>query len=79
MSRIWRAFGLRLIASETCQSCNEPLLVDKVRDIVGLCLNPPRHALALCVDEKSQLQALSPAEQRSADSSDAPTQGSSQG
>ena len=59
MSRIWRAFGLRPHRSETFQLSNDPLLVDKVRDIVGLYLNPPHHALVLCVDEKSQIQALS--------------------
>jgi transposase len=58
VSRIWRAFGLRPHRSETFQLSNDPLLVDKVRDIVGLYLNPPHHALVLCVDEKSQIQAL---------------------
>src|ERR1700687_1338477 len=59
VSGIWRAFGLRPHRSETFQLSNDPLLVDKVRDIVGLDLNPPHHALVLCVDEKSQIQALS--------------------
>ncbi len=59
VSRIWRAFGLRPHRSETFQLSNDPLLVDKVRDIVGLYMNPPHHALVLCVDEKSQIQALS--------------------
>src|ERR1700687_3582536 len=59
VSRIWRAFGLRPHRSETFQLSNDPLLVDKVRDIVGLYLNPPHHALVLCVDEKSQIQGLS--------------------
>ena len=45
MSRSWRAFGLRPHRSETFQLSNAPLLVDKVRDIVGLYLNPPHHAL----------------------------------
>ena len=45
VSRIWRAFGLRPHRSETFQLSNDPLLVDKVRDIVGLYLNPPHHAL----------------------------------
>src|SRR6266853_1773408 len=58
VSRIWRAFGLRPHRSQTFQLSNDPLLVDKVRDIVGLYLNPPDHALVLCVDEKSQIQAL---------------------
>jgi AAA domain-containing protein len=59
VSRIWRAFGLRPHRSETFQLSNDPLLVDKARDIVGLYMNPPHHALVLCVDEKSQIQALS--------------------
>jgi len=59
VSRIWQAFGLRPHRSETFQLSNDPLLVDKVRDIIGLYLNPPHHALVLCVDEKSQIQALS--------------------
>jgi transposase len=59
VSRIWRAFGLRPHRSQTLQLSNDPLLVEKVRDIVGLYLNPPHHAIVLCVDEKSQIQALS--------------------
>ncbi len=59
ISRIWRAFGLKPHRSEGFQLSNDPLLVDKVRDIVGLYLDPPHHALVLCVDEKSQIQALS--------------------
>jgi transposase len=59
VSRIWRAFGLRPHRSETFPLSNDPLLVDKVRDIVGLFMNPPHHAIVLCVDEKSQIQALS--------------------
>src|ERR1700758_5217999 len=59
VSRIWRAFGLRPHRSETFQLSNDPLLADKVRAIVGLYLNPPHHAVVLCVDEKSQIQALS--------------------
>ncbi|HUN87920.1 MAG TPA: IS630 family transposase [Terriglobales bacterium] len=58
ISRIWRAFGLKPPPSEGFQLSNDPL-VDKVRDIVGLYLDPPHHALVLCVDEKSQIQALS--------------------
>lgn len=58
VSRIWRAFGLQPHRSETFQLSNDPLLVEKVRDIVGLYMNPPDHALVLCVDEKSQIQAL---------------------
>ena len=58
ISRMWRAFGLRPHRTETFKLSTDPLLVDKVRDIVGLYLNPPDRALVLCVDEKSQIQAL---------------------
>jgi transposase len=58
ISRIWRAFGLQPHRSETFKLSRDPLFIDKVRDIVGLYLNPPDHALVLCVDEKSQIQAL---------------------
>ena len=56
--RIWQAFSLRPHRSETFKLSTDPLFVDKVRDIVGLYLNPPDRALVLCVDEKSQIQAL---------------------
>jgi transposase len=56
--RIWRAFGLQPHRLETFKLSSDRLFVDKVRDIVGLYLNPPNHALVLCVDEKSQIQAL---------------------
>jgi transposase len=58
VSRIWRAFALQPHRSETFKLSRDPLFVDKVRDIVGLYLNPPDRALVLCVDEKSQIQAL---------------------
>jgi transposase len=58
VSRIWRAFGLQPHRSETFKLSKDPLFVDKVRDIVGLYLSPPDKALVLCVDEKSQIQAL---------------------
>ena len=58
INRIWRAFGLQPHRSETFKLSPDPLLIDKVRDIVGLYMNPPDHALVLCVDEKSQIQAL---------------------
>lgn len=58
ISRIWHAFGLQPHRSETFKLSNDPLLVDKVRDIVGLYLNPPTHAAVFCVDEKPQMQAL---------------------
>ena len=56
--RIWRAFGLQPHRAETFKLSTDPLFVDKVRDIVGLYMDPPRKALVLCVDEKSQIQAL---------------------
>src|SRR5215467_4817434 len=58
ISRIWRAFGLQPHRSETFKLSKDPLFIEKVRDIVGLYLNPPDRALVLCVDEKSQIQAL---------------------
>jgi transposase len=58
ISRIWRAFSLAPHRSETFKLSKDPLFIDKVRDIVGLYMNPPEHALVLCVDEKSQIQAL---------------------
>ena len=58
ISRIWRAFALQPHRRETFKLSSDPLFVDKVRDIVGLYLNPPDKALVLCVDEKSQIQAL---------------------
>ena len=56
--RIWRAFSLQPHRSETFKLSTDPLFVDKVRDIVGLYLDPPDRALVLCVDEKSHIQAL---------------------
>src|SRR6202162_5356164 len=56
--RIWRAFGLQPHRADTFKLSPDPQLVDKVRDIVGLYMNPPDHALVLCVDEKTQIQAL---------------------
>jgi transposase len=58
VGRIWRAFSLQPHRSETFKLSTDPLFVEKVRDIVGLYLNPPERALVLCVDEKSQMQAL---------------------
>ena len=58
ISRIWRAFGLQPHRTETFKLSKDPLLIDKVRDIVGLYMHPPDHAVVLCVDEKSQIQAL---------------------
>lgn len=58
ISRIWRAFGLQPHRTESFKLSPDPLLIEKVRDIVGLYMNPPDHALVICVDEKSQIQAL---------------------
>ena len=58
ISRIWRAFGLAPHRVETFKLSKDPLFVEKVRDVVGLYLDPPERALVLCVDEKSQIQAL---------------------
>lgn len=56
--RIWNAFGLQPHRSETFKMSTDPLFVDKVQDIVGLYLSPPNRAIVLCLDEKSQIQAL---------------------
>lgn len=56
--RVWRAFGLQPHRQETFKLSADPLFIDKVRDIVGLYLAPPTKAMVLCVDEKSQIQAL---------------------
>lgn len=58
ISRIWRAFGLKPHQTEVFKLSPDPQFIDKVRDIVGLYLNPPDAAVVLCVDEKSQIQAL---------------------
>jgi transposase len=58
ISRIWRAFGLKPHQIESFKLSPDPQFIDKVRDIVGLYLNPPDAAVVLCVDEKSQIQAL---------------------
>ncbi len=58
VQRIWRAFGLQPHRAEAFKLSTDPLFIDKVRDIVGLYMSPPDHALVLCVDEKSQMQAL---------------------
>ena len=56
--RIWNAFGLQPHRAEVFKLSTDPLFIDKVRDIVGLYLSPPTRAVVLCVDEKSQIQAL---------------------
>jgi transposase len=58
VQRIWRAFGLQPHRRETWKLSKDPLFIDKVKDVVGLYLNPPERAVVLCVDEKSQIQAL---------------------
>src|SRR2546421_335915 len=58
VSRIWRAFGLQPHRQDTWKLSRDPQFVEKVRDIVGLYLNPPERAVGLCVDVKSQIQAL---------------------
>lgn len=58
ISRIWRAFALQPHRTETFKLSSDPLFIEKVRDIVGLYLHPPERAVVLCVDEKSQIQAL---------------------
>jgi len=58
ISRIWRAFGLKPHLVDTWKLSTDPQFIEKVRDVVGLYLAPPEKALVLCVDEKSQMQAL---------------------
>jgi transposase len=58
VNRVWRANNLKPHLSRTFKVSNDPQFVEKVVDVVGLYLNPPEHALVLCVDEKSQIQAL---------------------
>ena len=58
IGRIWRGFGLKPHRTDGFKLSNDPLFVDKVYDVVGLYLNPPESAVVLCVDEKSQVQAL---------------------
>ena len=58
VSRIWRAFALQPHRTESFKLSKDPQFIEKVRDVVGLYMNPPEHALVLCVDEKSEVQAL---------------------
>lgn len=58
VSRVWRTFGLKPHLEQTWKLSSDPQFIDKVRDIVGLYLDPPERAVVLCVDEKSQIQAL---------------------
>ena len=58
VQRIWKAFGLQPHRQDTWKLSKDPLFIAKVRDVVGLYLNPPERAVVFCVDEKSQIQAL---------------------
>jgi transposase len=58
VTRIWKAFGLKPWQTETFKLSEDPLFIDKVRDVVGIYLNPPEKAVVLCVDEKTSIQAL---------------------
>ena len=58
VSRIWRTFGLKPHQVDTFKLSKDPQFIEKVRDVVGLYLDPPERAVVLCVDEKSQIQAL---------------------
>ncbi len=58
VQRVWNAFGVKPHKQEHFKLSNDPFFVEKVRDIVGLYLNPPENAMVVCVDEKSQCQAL---------------------
>lgn len=58
VQRIWNAHGLKPHLVKTFKLSNDPLFVEKLRDVVGLYMNPPENALVFCVDEKSQIQAL---------------------
>jgi transposase len=58
VARIWRAFGLEPHLTESFKLSTDPLFIEKLRDVVGLYLDPPERAVVLCVDEKSQIQAL---------------------
>ena len=58
VGRIWRAFGLKPHKADSFKLSTDPFFVEKVRDVVGLYMSPPERAIVLCVDEKSQVQAL---------------------
>ena len=58
VGRIWQAFGLKPWLTDTFKLSDDPQFIDKVRDVVGIYLNPPEHAVVLCVDEKTGIQAL---------------------
>jgi hypothetical protein len=58
VGRIWKAFGLKPWLTDGFKLSSDPQFVDKVRDVVGVYMNPPEHAVVLCVDEKTSIQAL---------------------
>ena len=58
VGRIWQAFGLKPWLTDTLKLSDDPQFIDKVRDVVGIYMNPPEHAVVLCVDEKTGIQAL---------------------
>lgn len=58
VGRIWKAFGLKPWLTDGFKLSTDPQFVDKVRDVVGVYMNPPEHAVVLCVDEKTSIQAL---------------------
>jgi transposase len=58
VGRIWQAFGLKPWLTDTWKLSDDPQFIDKVRDVVGIYMNPPEHAVVLCVDEKTGIQAL---------------------
>ncbi len=58
VGRIWKAFGLKPWLTDGFKLSSDPQFVDKVRDVVGIYMNPPEHAVVLCVDEKTSIQAL---------------------
>ena len=58
VARVWKAFGLKPWLADTFKLSEDPLFIDKVRDVVGLYLDPPQKAVVLCVDEKTSIQAL---------------------
>jgi len=58
VQRIWHAHGLKPHLIKTFKLSNDPHFLEKLTDVVGLYMNPPEHALVLCIDEKSQIQAL---------------------
>jgi transposase len=58
VGRIWKAFGLKPWLTDGFKLSTDPQFVDKVRDVVGIYMNPPEHAVVLCIDEKTSIQAL---------------------